>query len=76
MSLEQRGSKPGHLRFDLGARHMQGSAADGLRAAAEGADALLRDGGVAMQDRHMLDGHAELIGQHLSKRRFVALPLR
>ena len=32
--------------------------------------------GVAVKDRHVLDGHAKLVGKHLSERRLVALAVR
>jgi hypothetical protein len=55
--FHQRGRELGHLRFHLGAGHVQRRAADRLRAAAEGADALLHDAGVAVQDRDVLERH-------------------
>ena len=76
MRFEQRRGELRHLRLHLAAGHVQRRAADGLRAAAEGADALLHDAGVAVQDRDVLDRHAELIGEHLRERRLVALAVR
>ena len=55
---------------------MQRRAGHRLRAAAERADALLHDAGVAVQDRHVLERHAELIREHLRERRLVALAVR
>jgi triphosphoribosyl-dephospho-CoA synthetase len=57
-------------------RHVQRGAADGLRAAAERADALLHHGGVAVQDGDVLERHAELIGKHLREGGLVALAVR
>ena len=76
MRFEQRGGKLRHLRFYLGAGHVDGGAADGLRAAAEGADPLLHHAGVAVEDRDVLQRDAELIGEHLREGRHVALPVR
>ena len=49
---------------------------DGLRTAAERANALLRDARVAVLNRDVLDRHAELVRQHLREGRLVALPVR
>ena len=76
LRFEQRRGELRHLRLHLGAGHVQRRAADGLRAAAERADALLHDRRVAVLDRDVLDRHAELIGQHLRERRLVALAVR
>ena len=74
--FEHRRGELRHLLLHLAAGEMQRRAGDRLRAAAEGADALLHDAGVAVQDRDVLDRHAELIGQHLRERRLVALAVR
>ena len=74
--LEQLRGELRHLRLDLAAREVQRRAADGLRSAAERADALFDDRGVAVLNRHVLERHAELIGQHLPERRLVALTVR
>ena len=55
---------------------MQRGAANRLRPAAEGADALLHDARVAMENRDVLDGDAELVGEHLRERGLVALAVR
>jgi len=74
--FEHRGGVLRHLRLHFGAREVQRRSADRLRPAPEGADALLHDGGVAVQDPDVLHRHAELIREHLRERRLVALAVR
>ena len=73
MRLEEGGRELRHLRADLGPGEVEGGAADRLRPAAERADALLHDAGVAVVDADVLERHPELVGEHLRERRLVAL---
>ena len=76
MRLEQRGGELRHLGLHLTSRQMQRGSADRLGPAAEGADPLLHDTRIAVKDRDVLERHAELVGEHLRKRRFIPLTVR
>ena len=76
MRLEERRSELCHLYLHLATGQVKGGAPDGLRAATKGADSLLHDRRVAVMDRDVLDGNAELIGEHLREGRLVPLPMR
>ena len=76
MSFDQRGGELCHLLFDFLPRHHQRGSADSLRSTAEGADPLLHDSGIAVENRDVLERNAELIGEHLRERRLVALTVR
>src|SRR3954469_21026979 len=76
MCFEQCGRELRHLALDLRTRHQQRGATDCLRSTAEGADTLLHDSGVAMQNRDMFERDAELIREHLRERRLVSLSVR
>ena len=76
MRLEKRGGELRHLGLHLRAGHVQRGPAHRLRPAAEGADALLHDARIAVQDRDVFERHAELVGEHLREGRFVPLTVR
>src|SRR5215831_3742053 len=48
-------------------RHVHRGAADCSGSAAESADAILHDGGVAVYDRHVIDLETEFVGGDLRK---------
>ena len=76
MGFEQCRGELRHLGLHLRASVVQRRPADRLRAAAEGADPLLDHRRIAVVNRHMVQGHTELVGQHLREGGLVALSVR
>ena len=73
VGFQQHGAEFLHLGLEVLEGVIERRAADGRAAAAEGADAVLHDGGVAVDDQDVVDGDAELVGDNLREGGFLAL---
>ena len=74
--LEHVGGGVDDLLADEERRLVDGVAGDDGGAAREGGDAPVEGAGVALDQDHVLDGDAELVGDDLAEHGLVALPLR